>query len=99
MRLSALLTAPTLSFASYANAASIPRQDPHVLDFRTWASKDSGADNQGIWTFTQSDVTPFCRSFASYGADNVQSLTLVDINSQQPYARKSFSPLSSRSTG
>lgn len=89
MHLRPILAALAFTFTS-ASAASIPRQDPHVLDFRTWGSKDCGEDNQGIWTFTQSDITAHCKSFASYGADNVQSITLVDIDSEQDHTCENY---------
>ncbi|KAJ9144007.1 hypothetical protein NKR19_g6587 [Coniochaeta hoffmannii] len=79
MHLPSILTTLTIAWTT-ATAASIPRQDPHILDFRTWGSKDCTTDNQGIWTFTLSDLEPPCKSFASFGAFNVQSLSLVDID-------------------
>ncbi|KAH8906426.1 hypothetical protein BR93DRAFT_929053, partial [Coniochaeta sp. PMI_546] len=77
MHLPTILSALAVIFPR-ANAASIPRQDPHVVDFRTWGSNDCSSDNQGIWTFTQSDLTG-CKSFSSYGVD-VRSISLVDID-------------------
>jgi hypothetical protein len=71
---------PALTLASTVRSAPIPRQDPHVADFRTWGSTDCSTDNQGVWTFTQSDLATPCKSFAFFGASNVQSITLVDID-------------------
>lgn len=85
MHLPTALAVITALFAT-THAASIPRQDTHVLDFRTWGSSDCGDDNQGIWTFTESDLTG-CRSFASYGVD-VQSITLVDIDLESNHTCK-----------
>jgi hypothetical protein len=79
MRTATLLS--TLSIlASCASAGLIPRQDAdiHIADFRTWGGKDCKVDNQGIWTFTKSDLTG-CKTFASFGADNIQSINVVDL--------------------
>ncbi|KAB5584999.1 hypothetical protein GE09DRAFT_1276639 [Coniochaeta sp. 2T2.1] len=73
-----------------ATAAVIQRQnDPHVLDFRTWGSKDCGQDNQGIWTFTESDVTGECKHFADYGVV-VNSLSLVSLTQPSNHTLQVF---------
>jgi hypothetical protein len=64
--------------AAGAHAGTIKRQDPHIVDFRTWGQSACSEDNQGIWTFTASQLTG-CKSFSSFGGGNVQSLSLVDI--------------------
>lgn len=93
MHLPTILSALAVTFPR-ANAASIPRQDPHIVDFRTWGSSDCGDDNQGIWTFTQSDLTG-CKSFSSYGVD-VRSISLVDIDYANNHTRKHILPIFSR---
>lgn len=71
------------SLTTTTNAAAIRQaNDPHLLDFRTFGAPGCSEDNQGIWTFTESDRGKGCRSFLhDYGVESVQSLLLVDLAS------------------
>ncbi|KAL1865136.1 hypothetical protein VTK73DRAFT_5461 [Phialemonium thermophilum] len=68
-----------LSLALGAAAAAVPRQDPHIADFRSFGLPGCAQDNQGVWTFTQSQLTG-CQTFASFGDADVQSLLVGDIS-------------------
>lgn len=80
MHFSSIIASISL-LAIRANAAALKRDDPHVVDFRSFGAIGCYAENQGIWTFTESQATGECISFASFGADNVQAVSLVDIKS------------------
>lgn len=58
-----------------SQAASIPRQDPHIVDFRTFGQPGCSADNQGVYTYTQSMLNT-CHSFADL---TVESIFVADI--------------------
>lgn len=59
-----------------SQAAAIPRQsDPHIVDFRTFGQPGCSADNQGIYTYTQS-MLDTCYTF---GDLNVESIFVADI--------------------
>lgn len=75
------IIAPLSLLAIRTNAAAFKRDDPHVVDFRSFGAIGCDAENQGIWTFTESQATGECITFASFGADDVQAVSLVDIKS------------------
>lgn len=57
-------------------AATIPRQsDPHIVDFRTFGAPGCFAENQGVYTYEQSDLD-ICRTFS---AEPVGSIFVGDI--------------------
>jgi len=79
MHLAAIFSAFTLLAAGVTAAVTQRQNDPHLIDFRTWGGRNCSGENQGIWTFTESDHGR-CRSFQlDYGLGSVQSLTLVDL--------------------
>ena len=59
-----IVFAAVATLAMGANADSTRRQtsDPHITDFRTFGETGCFNDNQGVWTFTQSDLTG-CKAF------------------------------------
>lgn len=57
-------------------AASIPRQDPHIVDFRTFGQPGCSEDNQGIYTYTKSQLDT-CYPFSS--SLTVESIYVGDI--------------------
>lgn len=76
---SATVVSVLVALVYSANAGVIQRQDDtHVVDFRTWDSVDCTEGNQGIWTFTKSQLNIGCQAFASYNV-SVGSLQVVDI--------------------
>lgn len=64
MYFSTLVLFPSVLLGT-ATAATIPRQtsDPHMVDFRTFGAPGCFAENQGVYTFTQSGLN-ICRTFA-----------------------------------
>lgn len=75
MQFSSLFLAAAALIAG-SQAASIPRQsDPHIVDFRTFGQPGCSADNQGIYTYTQS-MLDTCYTF---GDLNVESIFVADI--------------------
>jgi hypothetical protein len=83
MYFSAIQTAiiSTLALGLGVNAAVLGQRDAHIVDFRTYGSVECAQTfNQGVWTFTQSDLTG-CKNFSAYGDDYVGSLTMMDITS------------------
>jgi hypothetical protein len=79
MRSTAVVSILSITLMYGASARVIQRQDDaHIADFRTWDSADCTDGNQGIWTFTKSQLNIGCQAFASYNI-TVGSLTLVDI--------------------
>lgn len=58
------IIAAVAGLALGAGASSSRRQtsDPHIADFRTFGETGCFNDNQGVWTFTQSDLTG-CKAF------------------------------------
>ncbi|UQC79131.1 uncharacterized protein CLUP02_04610 [Colletotrichum lupini] len=53
-----------------AEAGAVPRQDPHITDFRIWSEQGCGAaGNLGVWTITKSQ-TDVCQT-AFNAPDNV----------------------------
>lgn len=90
------IIAPLALLAVGVNAATLKRDDLHVVDFRSFGAPGCDAENQGIWTFTQSQLTG-CKTFASFDAQNVQAISLVDIMngcSCKPYPRAPLFPFS-----
>ena len=77
MQFSNLLIAMAATGASAA-AVLKERIDAHIVDFRTYGAPGCRAENQGIWTFTQSQLTG-CMSFASFGEQSVEAGLLIDI--------------------
>lgn len=76
--LAALACASSLSsFALAATTHNTRRQtpDPHVVDFRTFGAPGCFAENQGVYTYEQSDVGT-CFPF---GTLPVESLFVTDI--------------------
>lgn len=57
-------------------AATIPRQsDPHIVDFRTYGVAGCLDENQGVYTYLQSDEN-ICRNFAD---SQIGSIFTLDI--------------------
>ncbi|KUI60442.1 hypothetical protein VP1G_07642 [Cytospora mali] len=72
---SIFLAAATALFAG-SQAASIPRQsDPHIVDFRTYGQPGCSADNQGVYTYTESQLNT-CYTFSE---STVESIFVVDV--------------------
>lgn len=76
MQFSSLFLAATAALISGSQAAAIPRADPHIVDFRTFGQPGCSADNQGIYTYTQSE-TGTCYPFSD--VDTVRSIFVGDI--------------------
>lgn len=75
MQFSSLLL-PITALVLGTTAATIPRQsDPHIVDFRTYGAPGCFAENQGVYTFEQSDEN-ICRAFA---VEPVGSIFVGDI--------------------
>lgn len=92
--ISTAATIISLLMATSADAAALLRRsDAHVADFRSFGKEGCGADNQGIWTVTESQLTG-CQTFASAsGSDEpVMSVELVDIT-EGCHCEISFLPL------
>ncbi|CAN8099043.1 unnamed protein product [Discula destructiva] len=54
---------PLSALVLHATAATVPRQDPHIVDFRTFGAPGCFEENQGIYTYLQSDLDK-CKNFA-----------------------------------
>lgn len=75
MQFSSLFLAAA-ALISGSQAAAIPRQsDPHVVDFRTYGQPGCSAANQGVYTYTESQIGA-CIAFTE---DTVQSVFVTDI--------------------
>lgn len=74
MHVSSLSLLPALLVGTTI-ATTIPRQDPHIVDFRTYGAPGCSAENQGVYTYTQSDLNT-CRTFADA---TIGSLFVIDI--------------------
>ncbi|EON97298.1 putative ec86 protein [Phaeoacremonium minimum UCRPA7] len=78
MRLAVIIAAVVgLALGARATAARRQTSDPHIADFRTFGETGCFRDNQGIWTFTQSDLTG-CKTFPDDLL--VKSLFAADYN-------------------
>lgn len=80
MHATTLLLVPAAALALGVRGASIhrPRQnDPHVVDFRTFGLPGCDEQNQGVYTYLQSDLGT-CFPFST--TDVVESLFVTDIN-------------------
>lgn len=80
MHATGLLLAPLAALALGARGASVhrPRQsDPHVVDFRTFGLPGCDEQNQGVYTYLQSDLGT-CFPFST--TDVVESIFVTDIN-------------------
>ena len=78
MRLAVIIAAVVgLALGARATAARRQTSDPHIADFRTFGETGCFTDNQGIWTFTQSDLTG-CKTFPDDLL--VKSLFAADYN-------------------
>lgn len=70
-------TVALVSLVTVATAASVPRQsDPHMIDFRSYGAAGCFAENQGVYTYEQSDAGT-CIEYPS--ELDVESILLVDI--------------------
>ncbi|ROW11454.1 hypothetical protein VMCG_01515 [Cytospora schulzeri] len=75
MQFSSLFLA-AVALVAGSQAASIPRQsDPHIVDFRTYGQPGCSADNQGVYTYTQSELNT-CHAFVD---TTVESIFVTDI--------------------
>ncbi|KAF3764870.1 hypothetical protein M406DRAFT_70615 [Cryphonectria parasitica EP155] len=67
-----------LALAATTSAASITRRqsDPHMIDFRSYGAAGCSADNQGVYTYEQSDAST-CFPFST--ELDVESVLVLDI--------------------
>lgn len=80
MHATTLLLVPAAALALGVRGASMhrPRQnDPHIVDFRTFGLPGCYEQNQGVYTYLQSDLGT-CFPFST--TDVVESLFVTDIN-------------------
>lgn len=67
-----------VALALGASAATIQtRNDPHIVDFRTYGLPGCFEQNQGVYTYTQSQLNQ-CYQFSTVNI--VESLFVLDIN-------------------
>lgn len=83
MQFSNLIIAAAALISSGSQAAVIPRQDIHIVDFRTFGLPGCYEQNQGVYTYTLSG-TNICYDFAD---ETVESIFVADIT--DGYSRKS----------
>jgi hypothetical protein len=65
---------PSLHYRS-EGFARLSRNDPHIGDIRLFGQPGCSAENQGVWTITQSQLDT-CFNFPSV----VKAVNLTDIN-------------------
>lgn len=59
-------------------AVTIPRQsDPHIVDFRTYGVAGCSDENQGVYTYLQSDEN-ICRTFVDSTVGSIFTLDITD---------------------
>lgn len=60
-------------------AATIPprQNDPHIVDFRTYGAPGCFAENQGVYTYEQSDLD-VCRTFVDATIGSIFAGDIVD---------------------
>lgn len=69
---------PITSLILGITAATIPRQsDPHIVDFRTYGVAGCLDENQGVYTYLQSDEN-ICRTFADSQIGSIFTLDITD---------------------
>ncbi|KAK7745419.1 hypothetical protein SLS53_002916 [Cytospora paraplurivora] len=76
MQFSNLIIAAAALISSGSQAAVIPRQDPHIVDFRTYGLPGCYEQNQGVYTYTLSQ-TNICYEFVD---ETVESIFVNDIS-------------------
>ncbi|KAK0367548.1 hypothetical protein CLIM01_15095 [Colletotrichum limetticola] len=62
-----------------AEAGALPRQDPHITDFRIWSEQGCGAaGNLGVWTITKSQ-TDMCQTTFNAPDNVVKAIRLSSL--------------------
>lgn len=72
----AILSSSSLVLATPTTPAA--RDDPHIVDFRTYGAPGCFEANQGVYTYTQSNLD-ICYQFGIHGEEPVGSIFVVDI--------------------
>lgn len=94
--ISLFLSAAAATLSLGASAATIQaRQDPHIVDFRTFGLPGCFEQNQGVYTYLQSDLDK-CFQFST--TDIVESLFVTDINDGCAGKSSSTPPLTHQET-
>lgn len=69
---------PITSLILGTTAATLPRQDdPHIVDFRTFGVAGCLEENQGVYTYLQSDED-ICHTFADSEIGSIFTLDITD---------------------
>jgi hypothetical protein len=83
MKFSTVYIAVVSGFITVASASVIPaaRDDAHIGDFRLYGESGCSAQNLGVWTMLESDVskTAHAQTCHSMSGDNAWSVSLADI--------------------
>ncbi|KAJ4394273.1 hypothetical protein N0V93_003490 [Gnomoniopsis smithogilvyi] len=69
---------PITALVLGTTAATVPRQsDPHIVDFRTYGVAGCFDENQGVYTYLQSDEN-ICRTFVDSQIGSIFTLDITD---------------------